>query len=218
MTFLSEYCCRNTQGYNIVPTESNNVCARNTKQTLELLRATDKTAEVLTWTILLWSSCRCKKTNAVCAVWVLSISTFSNRIFQFLWFLWFQKTYLFHRLRAQVRIQWLAEITDEIRPSHADSSGRKSLKNYDEQLTSSTSLSTFRSVLRHSGNHESASCAHWICQQGRTQCRRVVWRIWKHCLENGISGVEHQKQNFWRNGTQPTWSHGKRDARWPLFF
>ena len=42
MTFLSEYCCRNTQGYNIVPTESNNVCARNTKQTLELLRATDK--------------------------------------------------------------------------------------------------------------------------------------------------------------------------------
>ena len=39
------------------------------------------------------------------------------------------------------------------------SSGRNCLKKHNEQFTSSTSFSTFRSVLRHCGNHESDDCA-----------------------------------------------------------
>ena len=46
-------------------------------------------------------------------------------------------------------------LTDEKRPSHADSSGRECLKKNNEQFTSSASFSTFRSFLGHSGNHES---------------------------------------------------------------
>ena len=43
------------------------------------------------------------------------------------------------------------------------SSGRKSLKKCDEQFTSSTSSTSFRSVLRRHGYHESAISAIGIC-------------------------------------------------------
>ena len=42
--------------------------------------------------------------------------------------------------------------------------------------------------------------------------RRFVWtwRIWEYCIELGISGVEHRKQNFCRWGTQWIWSRWNR--------
>ena len=52
--------------------------------------------------------------------------------------------------------------TNEKRPSHAHSPGRKSLMKYDEQFTPSTS-DTFRWFLRHRDNHESDDCASGIC-------------------------------------------------------
>ena len=99
--------------------------------------------------------------------------------------------------------------------ANADSSGRKSVKKHDEQFTSSTH---FRWCVRHDGDHESDDSASGICQQEATQCGRTVRirRMWKHHLQNGISGVEHQKQNFWRCGTQRTWSNGKRRSLFVL--
>ena len=93
--------------------------------------------------------------------------------------------------------------------ANADSSGWTSLKKHDEQFTSSTH---FRWCVRHDGDHESDDSASGICQQGSTQCGRTVWirRTWKHHLQNGFSGFEHQKQNFWRCGTQRTCSNAKR--------
>ena len=102
--------------------------------------------------------------------------------------------------------------TGEKRSTHADSSGKKCLKKNTEQFTASTSFNTFRSVFWHYGNHESDDCASATCQQGATTfSRRIVWtrKVWKN-LENGVSGVRHQQQNFWRCGTQRNRNHGKR--------
>ena len=52
---------------------------------------------------------------------------------------------------------------DETRPSHANFSGWKNLRNYDEQFTSSTSPNTFRSLSRRHGNYESDDHALGIC-------------------------------------------------------
>ena len=61
-------------------------------------------------------------------------------------------------------------------------------------------------------NLESASLASGICWQRWIPRRRFVWtrRIWEHYLEKRITGIQHQKQNVWTNGTQWTWNLGKR--------
>ena len=61
-------------------------------------------------------------------------------------------------------------------------------------------------------NLESATLASGICGQRWISRRRLVWRrrIWEHYLEKRITGVQHQKQNVWTNGTQWTWNRGKR--------
>ena len=72
---------------------------------------------------------------------------------------WSQKT----PLRGDEPNNDLQKLTGE--PSHADSSGRESLKTYDGQFTPITS-GTFRSFLRRCENHESAGNASGIYLQG----------------------------------------------------
>ena len=71
-------------------------------------------------------------------------------------------------------------VTDEKRSSHADSSGRKSLKKINEQFTSSTSCSTFRSVFSDNGNHESVVETHLPSSshdQYSDHLRAVGWKL-----------------------------------------
>ena len=59
------------------------------------------------------------------------------------------------------------------------------------KFTSSTFFSSSRSVLPHRGHYESDDNACRICWQKGTLCRCIVStrRIWKHDVENGISGM-----------------------------
>ena len=131
------------------------------------------------------------------------------------WFCGYRKTYTFHKIWAQVREQtrWIEEIYkwEAVKPRRF--LREECLKKNTEQLTASTSFNTFRSVFWHYGNHESDDCASATCQQGATTCSRRIVRtrkLWKKYLENGVSGVEDQKKNFWRSRPQRTRNHGKR--------
>ena len=90
------------------------------------------------------------------------------------------------------------KLADEKRPSHADFSGRKPFKKYDEQFTPSTS-NTVSSFSRHCGNYESADNASGISPQEGKLCADALYGPGGDAniyLGTGISGIERQKQNF----------------------
>ena len=78
--------------------------------------------------------------------------------------LWLQKTF-FTGDEPKYNFQDAQKLADEKRPSHADFSGRKPFKKYDEQFTPSTS-NTVSSFSRHCVNYESADNASGISPQG----------------------------------------------------
>ena len=81
-------------------------------------------------------------------------------------------------------------LTDEKRSSHADSSRRECLKKNNEQFTSSTSFSAFRSVYD-TENHEADDYALGICWQVAFHAEDALYGPGGY--GNGISRVESQE-------------------------
>ena len=89
--------------------------------------------------------------------------------------------------------------TCEKRSSHAESLREEMSEEEQWVIHFQHFLQYLQISLRHNGIDESDDDATGICQQVATPRTR---RIWKHSLESGISGVKHQKPNFWSNDTQ----------------
>ena len=72
--------------------------------------------------------------------------------------------------------------------------GRKSLKNFDELFTPSTSFNTFRSVLLRLWKLRIRWQCKWNLFAGEKRCRGIgrTRTLREHYLENEISGIKHQ--------------------------
>ena len=91
----------------------------------------------------------------------------------------------------------LARINLLIRSGHATpillggNLSRSSMSSSPPTLPADTSCRTFRSILRHCRNFQSAGCVTGICSREGSQCRRTVWTRRKWTLQ-----LERESQAF----------------------